>query len=73
LVLPFDKIAAQRAVDVFDRLRLPDVTGKLLLKDAAGDCFLEIVRAQALKYGPRQQKNCTDRYEEKARPVWSEP
>ena len=23
--LPLDKIAAQRAVDVFDRLRLPDV------------------------------------------------
>jgi hypothetical protein len=26
-------VAAQRAVDVFDRLRLPDVTGKPLLKD----------------------------------------
>jgi hypothetical protein len=55
LALPLDKIAAQQAVDVFDRLRLPDVTGRLLLKDAAGDCFLEIVRGQALKDGPRQQ------------------
>jgi hypothetical protein len=44
--LPFlDKVAAQRAVNVFDRLRLPDVTGKPLLKDAAGDWFREIVRA----------------------------
>ena len=40
-----DKIAAQRAVDVFDRLRLPDVTGKPLLKDAAGDWSRDIVRA----------------------------
>jgi phage terminase large subunit-like protein len=43
--LPLDKIAAQRAVDVFDRLRLPDVTGKPLLKGAAGDWFRDIVRA----------------------------
>jgi len=40
-----DKVAAQRAVDVFDRLRLPDVLGKPLLKDAAGDWFRDIVRA----------------------------
>jgi phage terminase large subunit-like protein len=40
-----DKIAAQRAVDVFDRLRLPDVPGKPLLKEAAGDWFRDIVRA----------------------------
>ena len=43
--LPLDKIAAQRAVDVFDRLRLPDVPGKPLLKDAAGDWFRDILRA----------------------------
>jgi phage terminase large subunit-like protein len=44
--LPFlDRVAAQRAVDVFDRLRLPDVPGKPLLKDAAGDWFRDIVRA----------------------------
>jgi hypothetical protein len=40
--LPFlDEVAAQRAVNVFDRPRLPDVTGKPLLKDAAGDWFRE--------------------------------
>lgn len=44
--LPFlDEVAAERAVNVFDRLRLPDVTGKPLLKDAAGDWFRDIVRA----------------------------
>jgi phage terminase large subunit-like protein len=43
--LLLDKIAAQRAVDIFDRLRLPDVPGKPLLKDAAGDWFRDIVRA----------------------------
>jgi phage terminase large subunit-like protein len=40
-----DKVAAERAVNVFDRLRLPDVAGKPLLKDAAGDWFRDIVRA----------------------------
>ena len=40
-----DKAAAERAVAVFDRLRLPDVTGKPLLKDAAGDWFRDVVRA----------------------------
>ena len=34
-----DKVAAERAVNVFDRLRLPDVAGKPLLKAAAGDWF----------------------------------
>ena len=43
--LPLDQVAADRAVAVFDRLRLPDVTGKPLLKDAAGDWFRDIVRA----------------------------
>ena len=40
-----DKVAAERAVNVFDKLRLPDVPGKPLLKDAAGDWFRAIVRA----------------------------
>jgi phage terminase large subunit-like protein len=40
-----DQRAAQRAVDIFDRLRLPDVPGKPLLKEAAGDWFRDIVRA----------------------------
>jgi len=40
-----DHVAAQRAVDIFDRLRLPDVPGKPLLKEAAGEWFRDIVRA----------------------------
>src|ERR1035437_10301066 len=40
-----DHVAAQRAVKVFDRLRLPDVPGKPLIKDAAGPWFREIVGA----------------------------
>ena len=40
-----DHVAAQRAVDVFNLLRLPDVPSKPLLKDAAGDWFRDIVRA----------------------------
>jgi phage terminase large subunit-like protein len=43
--LPLDDKAASRAVRVFDKLRLPDVPGKPLLKDAAGDWFRDIVRA----------------------------
>jgi phage terminase large subunit-like protein len=43
--LPLDDAAASRAVRVFDKLRLPDVPGKPLLKDAAGDWFRDIVRA----------------------------
>src|SRR5258706_11715603 len=43
--LPLDDAAANRAVRVFDKLRLPDVVDKPLLKDAAGDWFRDIVRA----------------------------
>ncbi|NKC30196.1 terminase large subunit domain-containing protein [Falsiroseomonas selenitidurans] len=40
-----DRAAADRAVTVFDRLRLADVPGTPLLRDAAGDWFRDIVRA----------------------------
>src|SRR5436190_14333236 len=43
--LPLDGEAANRAVRVFDKLRLPDVPSKPLLRDAAGDWFRDIVRA----------------------------
>ena len=43
--LPLDHAAADKAVAVFDRLRLPDVPGTPLLRDAAGDWFRDIVRA----------------------------
>jgi hypothetical protein len=39
--------AAERAVNVFDKPRLPDVLGKTLLKDAAGNWFRDIVRDRA--------------------------
>jgi phage terminase large subunit-like protein len=43
--LPLNDAAAARAVNIFDKLRLPDVPGKPLLRDAAGDWFRDIVRA----------------------------
>lgn len=42
--LPLDEDAARWAVDAFDRLRLPDVDGQPLLRDAAGDWQRDIVR-----------------------------
>ncbi|WP_237183331.1 terminase large subunit [Roseomonas gilardii] len=43
--LPLDDVAADRAVKVFNRLRLADVPGNPRLADAAGDWFRDIVRA----------------------------
>lgn len=43
--LPLFREEAERAVKVFNRLRLPDVPGTPLLRDAAGDWFRDIVRA----------------------------
>lgn len=43
--LPLDNVAAERAVRVFNRLRLADVPGNPTLADAAGDWFRDIVRA----------------------------
>lgn len=43
--LPLDRNAAERAVAVFDNLRLPDVAGNPTLGDSAGEWFREIVRA----------------------------
>jgi phage terminase large subunit-like protein len=42
--LPIDEVAANRAVAILDRLRLPDVPGRPLLRDAMGDWFRDIVR-----------------------------
>jgi phage terminase large subunit-like protein len=42
--LPLFEEQAELAVEIFDHLRLPDVIGKPLLKDAAGDWFRDIVR-----------------------------
>lgn len=43
--LPLDRAAADRAVRVFNRLRLADVPGNPTLGEAAGEWFRDIVRA----------------------------
>ena len=43
--LPLDDAAAERAVGVFNKLRLPDVPGNPSLGDAAGEWMRDIVRA----------------------------
>jgi phage terminase large subunit-like protein len=43
--LNLDAVTSGKAVEVFDRLRLPDVPGTPLLRDAVGDWFRDIVRA----------------------------
>lgn len=43
--LPLDQAMAARAVDLFDRIRLPDVEGQPRLGDAAGEWFRDVVRA----------------------------
>jgi phage terminase large subunit-like protein len=43
--LPLFNAEAQRAVEVFNRLRLPDVPGHPAMRDAVGDWFRDCVRA----------------------------
>lgn len=43
--LPLFEDEAERAVRVFNRLKLPDVIGQPAMQDAAGDWFRDIVRA----------------------------
>jgi hypothetical protein len=43
--LPLDLVEAEKAVRIFDKLRLPDVPGQPLMLDAAGEWFRDIVRA----------------------------
>lgn len=43
--LPLDNVEAERAVKVFNRLRLADVPGTPTMGEAAGDWFRDIVRA----------------------------
>lgn len=43
--LPLDKAEAKRAVDIFNKLRLPDVSGQPEMREAAGEWQREIVRA----------------------------
>ena len=43
--LPLDAEQAERAVKIFNKLRLPDVPGQPLLADASGEWLRDIVRA----------------------------
>lgn len=43
--LALDMVAAERAVSIFNKLRLPDVPGQPELRDAAGEWMRDIVRA----------------------------
>lgn len=43
--LPLNADEARRSVDIFNRLRLPDVEGQPRLGQAAGDWFRDVVRA----------------------------
>lgn len=43
--LPLDMVAADRAVGIFNKLRLPDVPGQPELREAAGEWMRDIVRA----------------------------
>lgn len=43
--LPLDRVEADRAVGIFNKLRLPDVPGQPTMGEAAGEWFRDIVRA----------------------------
>jgi phage terminase large subunit-like protein len=43
--LPLDQVEADRAVKIFDKLRLPDVPGQPTMREAAGDWFRDLIRA----------------------------
>lgn len=50
--LPLNRVEAERAEKIFNMLRLPDVTGQPLMRDAAGDWFRDMVRAVFGSYDP---------------------
>lgn len=50
--LPLFEDEAARALRIFDRLRVPDVVGQPLMKDAGADWFREIVAALFGSYDP---------------------
>jgi phage terminase large subunit-like protein len=43
--LPLDQAAADRAVNIFNNLRIPDVVGQPAMADAAGEWVRDIIRA----------------------------
>lgn len=51
--LPLCQSEADRAVSIFNRLRLPDVPGQPLMSDAVGEWFRDAVRALFGGYDPK--------------------
>ncbi len=58
--LPLDRARADRAVAVFDNLRLPDVIGLPLIGESVGDWFRNIVRALFGGFDPDGTRRVTD-------------
>lgn len=54
--LPLVKSEGDRAVQIINRLRLPDVPGQPLLEDALGEWFRDCVRALFGSYDPRNKE-----------------
>jgi phage terminase large subunit-like protein len=54
--LPLNKELADRAERVFKKLKLPDVIGNPSMSEAAGDWFIEIVRAAFGSYDPETKE-----------------
>ena len=54
--LPLFKAEADKAVAIFNNLRLPDVPGQPFLKDVGGEWFREIVRALFGSYDAEKQE-----------------
>ncbi|WP_291732321.1 terminase large subunit [Leisingera sp. F5] len=55
--LPLDEAAAQKAVEIFNELRLPDVPGQPFMRDACGDWFRALVRAAFGSADPETGEN----------------
>jgi phage terminase large subunit-like protein len=51
--LPLDHAEAERAVEIFNMLRLPDVPGQPTMAEAAGEWFRDIIRAAFGSLMPR--------------------
>ena len=62
--LPIDDIEGERAVNVFNRLRLPDVPGQPPMSEAAGDWFRDIVRVAFDEALANHKTVPTDQYQE---------
>lgn len=54
--LPLFEAEAERAVRIFNRLKLPDVIGQPAMSEAAGDWFRDIVRALFGAYDPETNR-----------------